>query len=37
MSGDLISLINRSKLVERSLFAIIDLVQRAKAIRLYFI
>ena len=36
MSGDLIRLINRSKLVERSLFAIIDLLlQGAKSILLY--
>ena len=37
VSGDLIRLRNRSKLVERSLFAIIDLLQRAKSIVLYFI
>ena len=30
MSGDLIRLLNRSKLVERSLFAIIDLLQGTK-------
>ena len=32
MSGDLIRLINRSKLVERSLFAIIDLLQGTKSL-----
>ena len=37
MSGDLIRLISRSKLVERSLFAIIDLLQGTKSIFLYFI
>ena len=37
VSGDLIRLINRSKLVERSLFAIIDLLQGTKSIFLYFI
>ena len=34
VSGDLIHLRNRSKLVERSLFAIIDLLQGAKYILL---
>ena len=37
MSGDFIRLRNRSKLVERSLFAINELLQGAKSIRLYFI
>ena len=37
VSRDLIRLINRSKLVERSLFAIIDLIQVTKSIFLYFI
>ena len=37
VSGDLIRLTNRSKLVERSLFAIIYLLQGAKSILLYFI
>ena len=36
-SGNLIRLINCSKLVERSLFAIIDLLQGTKSIFLYFI
>ena len=35
--NDLIRLRNRSKLVERSLFAIIDLLQGAKFFVLYFI
>ena len=37
VSGDLIRLRNQSKLVERSLFAIIDLLQGAKSILWYFI
>ena len=37
VSGDLIRLLNRSKLVERSLFAIIDLLQGTKSHFLYFI
>ena len=37
VSGDLIRLINRSKLVERNLFAIIDLLQWTKILFLYFI
>ena len=37
MSGDLFRLRNCSKLVERSLFAIIDLLQGAKSILLYLI
>ena len=37
VSRDLIRLINRSKLVERRLFAIIDLLQGTKYIFLYFI
>ena len=36
VSGDLIRLTNSSKLVERSLFAITDLLQVAKTIVLYF-
>ena len=35
--GDLTRLRNRSKSVERSLFAIIDLLQAAKSIVLYFL
>ena len=37
VSGDLIRLIKRSKLVERSSFAIIDLLQGTKSLFLYFI
>ena len=37
MSGDLIRLRNRSKLVEESLFAIIDLLLGANSITLYFV
>ena len=37
VSGDLIRLRNQSKLVERSLFAIIDLLQGAKSILWYLI
>ena len=37
LTRDLIRLRNRSKLVERSLFAIIDLLQGTKSILLYFL
>ena len=37
ISGDLIRLINRSKLFEGSLFAIIDLLQGTKSIFLFLI
>ena len=37
VSGNLIRLRNRCKLVKRSLFTIIDLLQEAKSILLYFI
>ena len=37
VSGELFRLRNRSKLVERSLFAITDLLQGAKSILLYLV